>query len=51
MNEDLRKQMAKLEELTPGDPLTVVPDVPTPALTPVTITTTIPEPPPVPALG
>ena len=51
LNEDLGKQLSRLKEFTPGDPLTVVPDVPTPALTPVTITTTIPEPPPVPALG
>lgn len=51
MNEDLAKQMVKLKDLTPGEPLSVVSDVSTPALNPVTITTTIPEPPPVPALG
>ena len=51
LNEDLGKQLAALKELTPGEPLTVVPDVSTPALDPVTITTTIPEPPPVPAFG
>lgn len=51
MNEDLAKQMEKLKDLTPGEPPTVVPDVPTPSLDPVTIKTTIPEPPPVPALG
>ena len=51
LNEDLGQQMVALQDVTPGEPLTVVPDVPTPALTPVTITSTIPEPPPVPALG
>lgn len=50
-NEDLREQMAKLEDLTPGDPLSVVPDVSTPTLSPVTIRTTIPEPPPAPAFA
>ena len=49
--QDLTEQLDKLNALTPGEPLTDVSPVATPDLQPVTIKTTIAEPPAVPSFG